>query len=161
MFVVPFSLVTAMIENKLAELGIVLPAAATPAFQYVPVTIHERLAFVSGQLPRQGDTLITGKVGAEVDLKLAREAARLCILQALACLAQTLGSLDRVGRILKLTGFVASAPGFNQQPAVIDAASELLVQVFGDAGKHARSAIGVAELPRNAAVEIELIAALR
>ena len=161
MFVVPFNLVTAMIEHKLAALGIVLPVAATPAFQYVPVTIHERLAFVSGQLPRRGDTLIAGKVGAEISLELAREAARLCILQGLACLAQALGTLDRVERILKLTGFVASAPGFNQQPGVIDAASELLVQVFGEAGKHARSAIGVAELPRNAAVEIELIAALR
>ena len=150
-----------MIEEKLAELGIVLPAAATPAFQYVPVTIHERLAFVSGQLPRQGESLVTGKVGVDVDLEQAREAARLCILQGLACLNQALGSLDRVEKILKVTGFVASAPGFNQQPKVIDAASELLVQLFGEAGKHARSAIGVAELPRNAAVEIELIVALR
>ena len=150
-----------MIKKKLAELGIVLPAAATPAFQYVPVTIHERLAFVSGQLPRQGESLVTGKVGVDVDLEQAREAARLCILQGLACLNQALGSLDRVEKILKVTGFVASAPGFNQQPKVIDAASELLVRVFGEAGRHARSAIGVAELPRNAAVEIELIVALR
>ena len=150
-----------MIGKKLAELGIVLPAAATPAFQYVPVTIHERLAFVSGQLPRQGESLVTGKVGVDVDLEQAREAARLCILQGLACLNQVLGSLDRVEKILKVTGFVASAPGFNQQPKVIDAASELLVLLFGEAGRHARSAIGVAELPRNAAVEIELIVALR
>jgi enamine deaminase RidA (YjgF/YER057c/UK114 family) len=150
-----------MIGQKLAELGIVLPAAATPAFQYVPVTIHERLAFVSGQLPRSGESLVTGKVGGDVDLEQAREAARLCILQGLACLNQALGSLDRVEKVLKVTGFVASAPGFNQQPKVIDAASELLVQVFGEAGRHARSAIGVAELPRNAAVEIELIVALR
>jgi len=150
-----------MIEKRLAELGIVLPSAATPAFQYVPVTMHERLAFVSGQLPRQGEALVTGKVGWDVDLEQGRHAARLCILQGLACLKQALGSLDRVDRILKITGFVASAPGFNQQPRVIDAASELLVQLFGDAGKHARSAVGVAELPRNAAVEIELIVALR
>lgn len=150
-----------MIEEKLVELGIILPAAATPAFQYVPVTIHERLAFVSGQLPRQGESLVTGKVGGDVDLEQAREAARLCILQALACLNQVLGSLDRVEKILKVTGFVASAPGFNQQPRVIDAASELLVQVFGESGRHARSAIGVAELPRNACVEIEIIVALR
>ena len=150
-----------MIEKKLAELGIVLPAAATPAFQYVPVTIHERLAFVSGQLPRQGESLVTGKVGGDVDLEQAREAARLCILQGLACLIPVLGSLDRVEKILKVTGFVASAPGFNQQPKVIDAASELLVQVFGEAGRHARSAIGVGELPRNACVEIEMIVALR
>jgi enamine deaminase RidA (YjgF/YER057c/UK114 family) len=150
-----------MIDKKLTALGLLLPAAATPAFQYVPVTIHEHLAFVSGQLPRKGESFITGKVGGDVDMELAREAARLCILQALACLKEALGSLDRVERILKTTGFVASAPGFGQQPRVIDAASELLVQVFGEAGKHARSAIGVAELPRNAAVEIELIVAVR
>jgi enamine deaminase RidA (YjgF/YER057c/UK114 family) len=149
-----------MIKTKLTELGIVLPAAVAPAFQYVPVTVHERLAFVSGQLPRRGETFVTGKLGGDVDLESGREAARLCILQALSCLDQALGSLDRVDKILKVTGFVASAPGFNQQPKVIDAASELLVQVFGDAGRHARSAIGVAELPRNAAVEIELIVAL-
>jgi len=150
-----------MIEEKMAELGIELPAAATPAFQYVPVTVHERLAFVSGQLPRRGETIVTGKAGGEVDLEQAREAARLCILQALACLKQFLGSLERVDKILKITGFVASAPGFNQQPKVIDAASDLLVQIFGEAGRHARSAVGVAELPRNAAVEIELIVSLR
>ena len=150
-----------MIAKKLAELGIDLPVAAMPAFQYVPVTIHDRIAFVSGQLPRRGDNFITGKAGGEVDLEQAREAARLCILQGLACLTQALGSLDRVEKILKVTGFVASTPGFNQQPKVIDAASELLVQVFGEAGRHARSAIGVGELPRNACVEIEMIVALR
>ncbi len=150
-----------MISERLVELGIELPVAPAPAFQYVPVTVHERMAFVSGQLPRQGDQVVTGKLGADVDLERGREAARLCILQGLACLRQALGSLDRVDRILKVTGFVASAPGFNQQPTVIDAASELLGEVFGEAGRHARSAIGVAELPRNAAVEIELIAALR
>ena len=150
-----------MYEARLAELKIVLPIAPTPAFQYVPVTVHDRLAFVSGQLPRRGDEIITGKVGGDVDLERGREAARLCILQGLACLRQALGSLDRVERILKVTGFVASAAGFNQQPKVIDAASELLGEVFGEAGRHARSAIGVAELPRNAAVEIELIASLK
>jgi enamine deaminase RidA (YjgF/YER057c/UK114 family) len=150
-----------MIEQKLAALGIVLPTAATPAFQYVPVTVHETLAFVSGQLPRDGDRLVTGKVGLDVSVDQARVAARLCVLQALACLRQALGSLDRVERILKVTGFVASAPLFDQQPKVIDAASELLVQVFGENGRHARSAVGVAELPRNASVEIELIVGLR
>jgi enamine deaminase RidA (YjgF/YER057c/UK114 family) len=150
-----------MIDQRLASLSIVLPTAAAPAFQYVPVALHERLAFVSGQLPRSADGLITGKVGADVDVETAREAARLCILQALACLKQTLGSLDRVERILKVTGFVASARDFNQQPSVLDSASELLVSIFGEEGRHARSAVGVAELPRNAAVEIELIAGLR
>lgn len=151
-----------MIEQKLAQLGIVLPAAAVPAFQYVPVVVHERLAFVSGQLPKVGEgKWVTGKVEAEVGVERAQEAARLCILQALACLKQALGSLDRIERIVKLTGFVASAPMFNRQPQVIDAASELLVSIFGEDGRHARSAIGVAELPRNASVEIELIVALR
>lgn len=150
-----------MIDQRLKQLGIELPVAPTPAFQYVPVTIHERLAFVSGQLPRKGEEIITGKVGGDVDLDRGREAARLCIIQALACLRQALGSLDRVDGILKVTGFVASAAGFNQQPKVIDAASELLGEVFGEAGRHARSAIGVAELPRNASVEVELIASLK
>lgn len=150
-----------MIERKLADLGITLPEAAVPAFQYVPVTVFDRLVFVSGQLPRQGEMLVTGKVGAEVTVEAAREAARLCIIQALAGLRQALGSLDRIERILKLTGFVASAPLFNLQPKVIDAASELLVEVFGDSGRHARSAVGVAELPRNVCVEIELIVGLR
>lgn len=150
-----------MIDQRLKQLGIELPVAPTPAFQYVPVTVHERLAFVSGQLPRRGEEIITGKVGDDVNLDRGREAARLCVLQGLACLRQALGSLDRVDRILKVTGFVASAAGFNQQPKVVDAASELLGEVFGEAGRHARSAIGVAELPRNASVEIELIASLK
>lgn len=151
-----------MIEERLEQLGIVLPPAVKPAYQYLPVTVHERLAFVSGQLPREGEeVLIVGKVGGEVSIERAQEAARLCIVQGLAGLKQALGSLARVERILKVTGFVASAPSFNQQPKVIDAASELLVQVFGENGRHARSAVGVAELPRNACVEIELIAAVR
>ena len=150
-----------MVEQRLAELGIDLPVAPVPAFQYVPVTVHERLAFVSGQLPRKGEEIVTGKVGSDVDLERAQEAARLCIIQGLACLRQYLGSLDRVERILKLTGFVASASGFNQQPKVIDAASELLGKVFGENGRHARSAVGVAELPRNASVEIEMIVSLK
>lgn len=150
-----------MIEQRLAELSIELPVAPVPAFQYVPVTVHERLAFVSGQLPRKGEEIVTGKVGGDVDIERAQEAARLCVIQALACLRQKLGSLDRVAKVLKVTAFVASAAGFNQQPKVIDAASELLVKVFGDDGRHARSAIGVAELPRNASVEIELVVSLR
>jgi enamine deaminase RidA (YjgF/YER057c/UK114 family) len=102
-----------------------------------------------------------GKVGGEVSVEHAQNAARICILHGLACLKQALGSLDQVKRILKVTGFVASAQGFVEQPAVIDAASQLLVDLFGDAGRHARSAVGVAELPRNSAVEIEMIAAIR
>lgn len=150
-----------MIDQRLKNMGIELPVAPRPAFQYVPVTVHERLAFVSGQLPRNGDAIVTGKLAGDADVERGREAARLCILQALACLHQHLGSLERVDRILKVTGFVASAAGFHQQPKVVDAASELLGEVFGEAGRHARSAIGVAELPRDASVEIELIASLK
>jgi enamine deaminase RidA (YjgF/YER057c/UK114 family) len=151
-----------MIEQRIKEAGLVLPEAAKPSFNYVPVTVHRGLAHVSGQLPKvDGDVRVTGKVGAEVDLETAREQARICILQGLACLKAELGSLDRVERILKVNGYVASAPGFNDQPKVIDAASDLLAQVFGEAGRHARAAVGVAELPRNAAVEIEMTVAVR
>jgi len=149
-----------VIAQRLAQLGLTLPCAATPAFNYVPVTLHHGVAYVSGQLPKvDGEVRVLGKVGAEVTLDAAREQARLCVLQGLACLAQTLGSLDRITRILKVTGFVASAAGFYQQPQVIDAASDLLVDIFGTAGRHARSAVGVAQLPRNAPVEIEYMVA--
>lgn len=147
-----------MIEAQLAALGLELPEAAAPAFHYVPVTVHERVAYVSGQLPRVGGEMsVVGKVGRDVSVAQAQEAARICVLQGLACLKQTLGSLDRIEQILKLTGFVASAEGFVQQPTVIDAASRLLTAIFGERGRHARSAVGVAELPRNAPVEIEMI----
>lgn len=149
-----------MIEARLAELGITLPEAATPSFSYVPVTLHNGVAYVSGQMPKvDGEVRVFGKVGREVDLETAREQARICILQGLACLRAALGSLDRVERVLKINGFVASAPGFDAQPKVIDAASDLLMEIFGDPGRHARVAVGVAELPRNAAVEIELTVA--
>jgi enamine deaminase RidA (YjgF/YER057c/UK114 family) len=150
------------IEARLAAEGHSLPEATAPAFQYVAVVVHGGLAYVSGQIPRAGgQVLMTGKVGAEVSLTQAQRAAQACVLQALAQLKAELGDLGRVSRILKVTGFVASAPGFSQQPQVIDAASSLLVLAFGDAGRHARSAVGVAELPRGVPVEIELVAALR
>lgn len=149
-----------MIEQRLAQLGLTLPKAAQPSFNYAPVVLHEGVAYVSGQLPKvDGEVRLFGKVGAEVSLEQAREQARICVLQALACLSAELGNLSRVTRVLKVSGFVASAQGFNEQPKVIDAASDLLVEIFGAAGKHARSAIGVAELPRNAAVEIEFVVA--
>lgn len=151
-----------MIDDRLKQLGIDLPDAAAPAFNYVPVVVHRGIAYVSGQLPKvDGDIRVTGKVGAEVDLDTARGEARICILQGLASLRATLGSLDRIERVIKVTGFVASASGFNAQPKVIDAASDLLAEIFGEAGRHARAAVGVAELPRNAAVEIEMIVACR
>lgn len=150
-----------MLENRLHEMGLVLPPAAEPAFQYVAVTLHGGIAYVSGQLPKvDGTVRLTGKVGADVTLEQAQNAARICILQGLACLTEALGRSDRIVRILKITGFVASAPGFNDQPKVLDAASFLLVDALGVAGQHARSAVGVAELPRNAPVEIEMIVAI-
>jgi enamine deaminase RidA (YjgF/YER057c/UK114 family) len=150
-----------MIEERLVALAIRLPEPQKPAFEYVPVAIHGAVAYVSGQLPRvDAQTVITGKLGDDIDLEKGCEAARLCVLHALANLKQTLGSLERIERIVKLTGFVASSPGFIQQPQVIDAASRLLGEIFGERGRHARSAIGVAELPRGAAVEIEMVVAV-
>jgi enamine deaminase RidA (YjgF/YER057c/UK114 family) len=147
---------------RLMKMGLILPEAAQPQFNYVPVVVHGDLAYVSGQLPKQdGEVRIKGRVGDTVSLEVAQEAARICALQALACLAQALGSIDHITRIVKLSGFVASGLEFYHQPAVIDAASELMVQVFGEAGRHARSAIGVSALPRNSAVELEVIAAFR
>jgi enamine deaminase RidA (YjgF/YER057c/UK114 family) len=152
----------AQIEARLAAEGHVLPEASAPVFQYVAVVVHKDVAYVSGQIPRQGgQVMMVGKLGEQITLEEGQRAARACVLQALAQLKSELGDLGRVERILKVTGFVASAPGFNQQPQVIDAASGLLLQVFGEAGKHARSAVGVAELPRGVPVEIEMIVALR
>jgi enamine deaminase RidA (YjgF/YER057c/UK114 family) len=149
-------------SSRLIKMGLVLPDAAQPQFNYVPVVLHGDLAYVSGQLPKQdGDVQIKGRVGDTVSLEAAQEAARICAVQALACLAQALGSIDRITRIIRLSGFVASGFDFYQQPVVIDAASELMVQVFGEAGRHARSAIGVSALPRNSSVELEVIAAFR
>lgn len=152
-----------MIEERLNELGLELPPAVEPVYEYVPVVIHQGVAYVSGQLPKVGDDVrYKGKVGAEVSLEQAQDDARLCVLHALACLKVALGGdLGRIERILRVTGFVASAPGFNDQPKVIDAASKLLGQLLGEAGRHARSAVGVFELPRNTPVEIEFIVAVK
>jgi len=150
------------VAERLEQLGITLPEAAQPTYNYVPVTLHRNLAYVAGQMPKvDGEVRVFGKAGAGVDLATAQEQARVCILQGLACLEAALGTLERVEQVLRVNGYVASAPGFNDQPRVLDAASELLVQVFGRAGRHARSAIGVAELPRNAVVEIDLTVAYR
>lgn len=143
--------------DRLRALGLVLPDAAFPAFSYVPVVLHRGVAYVAGQMPKvDGEVRVFGKAGREVALAAAQEQARVCILQGLACLHQALGGLDRVEQVLRVNGYVASAPGFNDQPKVLDAASALLVEVFGERGRHARSAIGVAELPRDAVVEIEM-----
>lgn len=141
---------------RLAELGITLPPPARPAFAYVPVVRHGDVLFVSGQLPKvDGEVRTTGAVGGEVSISDASRAARICTLQGLACAAEAAGDIDGVAGVLRVTGYVASIPDFHDQPAVIDAASELLEQVFADAGRHARSAVGVAALPRRASVEIE------
>ncbi|WP_219813612.1 MULTISPECIES: RidA family protein [unclassified Rathayibacter] len=149
-----------MIAERLAELGVELPAVAVPAGAYVPAVVHGGLVYTAGQIPFvDGSLPLVGKVGAEVSPEQAKELARTCALNALAAVADAIGSLDRVTRIVKLTGFVASASGFTGQPGVINGASELLGDVFGEPGRHARSAVGVAELPLGAPVEVELIVA--
>ena len=143
--------------SRLAELGIELPPVVKPAGAYVPAVRTGNLVYTAGQVPIQSGTLSrTGKVGAEVSEEDAKLLARTCALNALAAVHALVG-VDAVTRVVKVVGFVASAPGFGGQPAVINGASELLGEVFGDAGAHARSAVGVAELPSNAPVEVELI----
>jgi len=143
---------------KLAELGRTLPAVTPPLAAYVPAVQTGNHVYVSGQLPMlDGALLATGKVGAEVTPEAAKELAAQCALNGLAALDALVG-LDRVVRIVKVVGFVAAAPGFTAVPGVVNGASELLAAVFGEAGRHARSAVGVAELPLGAPVEVELIA---
>ena len=149
------------IEHRLAELGIELPAAAAPVAAYVPVVIAGDLAHVSGQLPFIGGQLVTGRLGEDVSLEQGAAAARACGLMVLAQLQAALGSLDRVGRIVKLGAFVNSTTDFTDQPKVANGASELMAEVFGDAGRHARSAVGVPVLPLGAAVEVDAVVALK
>lgn len=147
------------VADRLAELGLALPAVAAPVAAYVPAVTTGSLVYTAGQLPFVDGTLAaTGKVGAEVTAEEAAALAATSVLNALAAVEQAIGSLDRVTRIVKVTGFVASAPGFTGQPAVLNGASERLGAIFGDAGLHARSAVGVVELPLDAPVEVELIA---
>lgn len=142
---------------RLAELGLTLPPVTPPVAAYVPAVQSGNHVYVSGQLPLvDGALLATGKVGAEVTPEAAKELAARCALNGLAAIDALVG-LDRVVRVVKVVGFVASAPGFTGQPAVINGASELLGSVFGEAGAHARSAVGVAELPLGAPVEVEMI----
>ncbi len=148
-------------RKNLERLGLELPAVAAPAGAYIPAIRSGSHVYTSGQLPFvNGELSATGKVGAEVSLEDAKEAAKLCALNALAAVDALVG-LDNVVRIVKVVGFVASAPGFNDQPLVINGASEFLSEVFGEAGVHARSAVGVFELPKNTPVEVELIAEVR
>jgi len=145
------------VDARLEEFGIELPPAPTALAAYVPVAVAGAFAFVAGQVPLDGGTVtLTGKLGAGVDVDQGAAAARRCALQALSALRAELGSLDRIRRVARVGVFVASAPGFTDQPKVANGASEVLVDVFGDAGRHARAAVGVAELPLGAAVEVEL-----
>ena len=147
--------------ERLAELGLTLPVVATPAGSYLPAVRSGNLVFTSGQLPVvDGALLATGKVGADVAPEQAKELARTCALNGLAAVDALVG-LDAVVRVVKVVGFVASLPAFTGQPGVVNGASELLGEVFGDAGQHARSAVGVAVLPLDAPVEVELVVEVR
>ena len=146
------------IDEKLAELGLELPAVAKPAGAYVPAIITGHWVYTAGQLPSTGGVLpATGKVGAEVTPEDAKQYARVCVLNGLAAAKGVLGSLDRIQKVVKVVGFVASDPSFTGQPGVINGASELLGEIFGEAGEHARSAVGVAVLPLDSPVEIEFV----
>lgn len=150
-----------MIEERLAELGIELPPAPQPVASYIPVKVVGGLAWVAGQIPMQdGAVTLSGSVGADVTTEEANAGARRCAIQALAALGAALGRLDRVSGIVKVDVFVASAPGFTEQSTVANGASDLLVEVFGDEGRHARAAVGVPQLPLGAAVEVALLAQL-
>ncbi|HEU5156016.1 MAG TPA: RidA family protein [Streptosporangiaceae bacterium] len=146
-------------EERVADLGLELPPVVRPLASYVPTARTGSLVYTAGQLPiRAGELLATGKVGAEISPEQAAELAKVCALNVIAALKAEVGELSRVARIVKVVGFVASAPDFYGQPKVINGASDLLAAVFGDAGAHARSAVGVAVLPNNAPVEVEAIA---
>jgi enamine deaminase RidA (YjgF/YER057c/UK114 family) len=144
-----------MIEEKLSSLGITLPILPDPVGSYIPVVVSGNLAFVSGQIPVEGNYVkFRGKV---VSIETGQHAARLCTINGLAQLKSSLGSLDKIKRVIKLTGFVNCDPSFANHPKVINGASDLLVQLFGEKGKHARVAVGVSSLPLDSAVEIDLI----
>jgi len=148
------------IEARLTELGIVLPEAAAPVASYVPVVVEGDMAFVSGQLPFIDGELATGRLGEDVSLEQGQAAARACGLMILAQLKSALIPLDRVKRIVKLGGFVSSTADFTDQPKVINGASDLMFDVFGEHGRHSRAAVGVPVLPLGAAVEVDAIIAL-
>lgn len=149
-------------EARLSALGLKLPEVVAPLAAYVPAVRTGNMVYTAGQLPvADGQLVATGKVGAEVGTAEASALARTCALNALAAAASVSGGLAGIKRIVKVTGFVASAPDFTDQALVVNGASELLLEVFGEAGKHARSAVGMAVLPRNAPVEVELIAEIR
>jgi enamine deaminase RidA (YjgF/YER057c/UK114 family) len=145
------------IEHKIIELGLVLPTPAKPLASYVPAKKSGSLVFTAGQLPMVDGVLVAqGFLGKNVEIEDAYQAARICTLNALAAIKGVIGDLDQIKQIVRVVGYVASVPEFTQQPAVVNGASELLLDIFGENGKHARSAVGMTALPLNAAVEIEL-----
>jgi enamine deaminase RidA (YjgF/YER057c/UK114 family) len=151
--------VVRVIEERLAELGIELPPAPAAVASYVPVAVAGDLAFVAGQVPvEDGQVMLTGRLGDEVGIEKGQAAARRCALQAVSALRDALGSLDRVAQIPQVTVYVASVPGFIDQPKVANGASDVLVEIFGEAGKHARAAVGVVGLPLGAPVEVAVTA---
>ena len=146
-------------EDRLEQLGIEIPLVQAPLGAYVPAVISENMIFISGQLPLvSGELAFKGKLGSEITVEQGMEAARRASINAISVLKNELGNLDRVERIVKITGYIASATGFNQQANVLNGASELFFEVFGEPGRHARVAVGVSELPLDAPVEIEVIA---
>lgn len=150
------------VEEKLKELGIDIPEAPKPAGSYLPAVVCGNLVYVSGQLPLvNGQLKYTGKVGKDLDEQAGADAARICAINALGVLKSELGSLERIERIVRVGGFVNSADGFTLQPKIINGASDLLAEIFGENGKHARAAVGVNELPLNAAVEVEMLVLLK
>src|SRR5687767_9670128 len=149
------------ISERLAELGITLPEPAAPVAAYVPAVEARGLLHISGQLPFDDGQLMTGRLGEDRDLEFGQRAARRCGIMLLAQMRAALGSLDRVERVVKLGVFVSSAAGFTEQPKVANGASELMEQVFGEAGRHARSAVGVPVLPLGATVEIDAVVAVK
>ena len=147
-----------MIDEKLKELSIVIPTPPSPAGSYIPVVTTGNLAFVSGQIPmKEGKVVFEGKVPDEQSLESAREAAKICIINSLAQLKMNLGSLDKITKFVRISGFVNSNPNFIEQPRVINAASDLLAEIFGDIAKHSRIAVGVTSLPLNSTVEIDMV----
>ena len=146
------------VEKRLAGLGLALPEVAKPVAAYVPAVVTGNLVYTSGQLPFvSGQLPVTGKLGGAVDAAVAYDLARTCVLNGLAAAGSAIGSLDRITRVVKVVGFVASTPDFTGQPGVINGASELLGELFGEAGAHARSAVGVAVLPLDSPVEVEFL----
>jgi enamine deaminase RidA (YjgF/YER057c/UK114 family) len=150
-----------VIDERLKELGITLPLVFPPAGNYLGCVVQDDIVYVGGHGPINGDQMIVGKVGGDLSLEDGQRAARMTALSILATLQAELGDLDRIDRILKVFGMVNVAPGFTNTPAVINGCSDVLVDIFGDAGRHTRSAVGMAALPFDIAVEIELVAKLR